>query len=189
VIHAALVSKGGQGILIAGQTGAGKSTTALACLAAGFDCLGDDEVGLKPGEDGYVGYSLYNSTRLRSGSERLIEPAEDLPATRRDPDTGKMLYFLSEIAPRSIPSRATIRAAVFPRVAERRACNIRSISPREALMRLGATSLFSPLGFGERAFPRLKRLFASVPAYELELGRDWSTAPVCLERVVTEVGG
>lgn len=187
VIHAALVSKNGHGILVGGHTGTGKSTTALACLAVGFDCLGDDEVGLKRVEGGYVGYSLYNSTRVRAGSEKLIVGGDDLPAAERDPDTGKKLYFLSEIAPRSMPLRSAIRGAVFPRIVDRRSCDIRSISPRQALMRLGATSLFTPLGFGERAFVRLKGLFASLSTYELELGHDWSTAPACLDQVLAEV--
>ncbi len=188
VIHAAAVARNGSGVLIGGFSGAGKSTTALACLAAGFDCLGDDEVGLQEDEVGsFVAHSIYNSVRLRPGGEQPIDLSRDLAAARRDPETGKSLHFLSEIAARPIPTRAAIRAAVFPRIVNQRPCSIVPISPRAALMRLGAASLFGPLGFGERAFGRLKHLFAGVPAYELQLGRDWATAPDCIDRVLAEV--
>lgn len=44
LLHAAALSRDGQGILIAGATGTGKSTTALWLLRAGFEYLTDDLV-------------------------------------------------------------------------------------------------------------------------------------------------
>src|SRR5207237_110630 len=42
--HAAAVGNDGRGVLVVGPGRSGKSTTALACLAAGFDYAGDDYV-------------------------------------------------------------------------------------------------------------------------------------------------
>ena len=54
---------GGRGVLVAGNSGAGKSTTTLACLEAGLDYVGDDYVlvdaggahGAQPVRDGEAG--------------------------------------------------------------------------------------------------------------------------------------
>jgi ABC-type multidrug transport system fused ATPase/permease subunit len=59
VIHASLVSRDGQGVLFAGWSGSGKSTSSLACPHDGFDYLGEDFVGLQKLPDGFfVEYSL-----------------------------------------------------------------------------------------------------------------------------------
>ena len=49
-LHAAAVARAGRAALIVGNAGAGKSTTALACAAAGagFAFLGDDQIAMRP---------------------------------------------------------------------------------------------------------------------------------------------
>ena len=49
MVHAAGLGLSGKGLLIAGQSGAGKTTLALALLRAGFDFLADDTVFLTAG--------------------------------------------------------------------------------------------------------------------------------------------
>jgi hypothetical protein len=49
MVHAAGLGISGKGLLIAGQSGAGKTTLALALLRAGFDFLADDTVFLTGG--------------------------------------------------------------------------------------------------------------------------------------------
>ena len=59
VVHAALVARGDRGVLLPGRGGAGKTTSALTCLLAGFRYLGDDYVGLEGPVDGsFRGHSL-----------------------------------------------------------------------------------------------------------------------------------
>ena len=41
-LHAAAVGRDGNGVLLAGRGGAGKSTLALACVGSGFDYVSDD---------------------------------------------------------------------------------------------------------------------------------------------------
>ena len=48
LVHAGAVAIGNKAALFAGAGGAGKSTTSLACLNAGFQYLGDDFVAIEP---------------------------------------------------------------------------------------------------------------------------------------------
>ena len=52
MVHAAGLAVAGKGLLVAGQSGAGKTTLALALLRAGFDFLADDTVFLSLGKSG-----------------------------------------------------------------------------------------------------------------------------------------
>ena len=104
VIHAALVSKDGKGVLFAGRGGAGKTTSALACVEAGFGYLGDDYIGLEACEDGtFAGHSLYSATWLMADHfvrfPRLIRHA--LYPER--PEQEKTLVLLSQVVPRRFP--------------------------------------------------------------------------------------
>lgn len=51
-LHAACLSDGDAGVLVAGPTGSGKSTLTLALLEAGLDFLGDDLVFLRDSDEG-----------------------------------------------------------------------------------------------------------------------------------------
>lgn len=185
VIHAGLVAQGDRGVLVGGATGTGKSTTVLTCVAGGFDYLGDDEVGLERENDAYVGHSLYGSARLHHGpfspalSAAATPPAVDVP-----PDE-KPLLFVSELAPARMRARVRIRAVALPSITTNPRTRVRRVSAGEGLLRLGATSLFSALGLGERVFDRLQRLVDVVPCYVLELGRDASTVQ-CIEQILAE---
>src|SRR4051812_11787740 len=47
-LHAACVGREGRGVLLMGESGAGKSTVALLCLLAGFEFLSEDSVFVEP---------------------------------------------------------------------------------------------------------------------------------------------
>lgn len=63
LIHAAALSSDGRGVLITGQGGTGKSSTALACLQAGMGYVGDDYVLLSRQPELRV-HSLYRTAKL-----------------------------------------------------------------------------------------------------------------------------
>ena len=187
VIHAGLVATGGYGALIGGRTGAGKSTTALSCLAAGFDYLGDDEIGLERCADGsYIGHSLYNSVR----PPRAL-PGEPSVRCASPPslETEKPLLFVAELEPQRVRRRVPLRALVLPRIAATPESRLQPLSRGEALLRLSATALFTPLGLGARAFDRLTHFIASVRFSSLELGRDAASIHRCVERALSEASG
>lgn len=63
LVHAAAFGIDGRGVLLTGRGGTGKSTTALACLADGFEFVGDDYVVLTDG-DAPAAHTLYRTAKI-----------------------------------------------------------------------------------------------------------------------------
>jgi hypothetical protein len=178
VIHAALVSKNGQGVLLAGKGGTGKSTSALACLEAGFDYLGDDYIGLEASEDGsFQGHSIYSATWLMA--DHLLRFPRLIPHAiyPQRPDQEKTLAFLSQAFPRQLSCRARIRALVLPRINTDAPAQIRPASKGEALFALAPSSILLRPISGPETLNKLACLTQQVPRYWLEWGNDLSAVP------------
>ncbi|MGE0489842.1 MAG: hypothetical protein AB7S38_11605 [Vulcanimicrobiota bacterium] len=145
VLHAALLSSQGRGVLLAGPRGAGKSTTALACHAHGWTFLAEDKVIYDAASN--HGYSLYCS---------LFEPRPEGP---------KQLRFLDQ----RVAAQAPIELMALPQVAGQ--TRLARLRKSQALLRLAPNSLFQgQLNQGRTAFTGLTSLVETVPTYLFELG-------------------
>lgn len=184
IVHAGLVARGDHGVLIGGHAGSGKSTTALTCLANGFDYLGDDEVGLEWKGGAYVGHSVYGSARLQRGPFNLFCRDGQPELTAGKSSDEKPLHFAVDLAPQRLRTNVRVCSVALPHITSNRRSHVRRVSAGEALLRLGATSLFNALGLGERVFERLHNLVESVPCYSLELGRDAASTVRCVEQIL-----
>lgn len=175
VVHAALVSKNGKGILFAGKGGTGKSTVALACVEAGFDYLGDDYIGLEACEDGtFLGHSLYSATWLMADHfvrfPRLIRHA----IYPERPEQEKTLALLSPAFPQQLCRVAPISALVLPRITANPPARIRPASKAEALFALAPSSILLRPSSGASTLNKLGRLAEQVPCYWLDLEHNLS---------------
>ena len=178
VIHAALISKNGEGVLVGGKGGAGKSTVALACLEAGFDYLGDDYIGLEACDPStFIGHSLYSVTWLMADHltrfPRLI-PHAIYPER---PEQEKTLVPLSQVFSGRLLSCARIRALVLPRITGNSSTHLRSASKGDALFALAPSSILLRPGLGATTLDKLACLSERVPCYWLELGRNLEDFP------------
>jgi hypothetical protein len=187
VVHAGLVARRGRGVLVGGASGAGKSTTALACLQAGFEFLGDDQCGLEALEDGsFLGHSVYGGARVEphhmAHFPRLRTPTGLDHAMHDD----KLLLFPAEVLPSQLARTSAISAIVLPRVVAAEHSRARRASKGDALLRLAPTSLFTAFGAGARGFERMGQLVERVPCFWLELGRDVAEIPECVDAVLDE---
>jgi hypothetical protein len=179
VVHAALVSKGGRGVLLPGRGGAGKSTSALACLLEGFRYLGDDYVGLERlGNGSFSGYSLYNSTWLEP--DHLLRFPPLVPHAIRGVLSWerKRLIHLAEIFPEGMAHSAPIRLLALPQVVHRSTTRSRVASRAEAVLAMAPTSIFELTPrVGAEGFERLAALATRLPAHWLELGERLPEIP------------
>lgn len=189
LVHAALVSSRGRGVILPGRGGAGKSTSALACLLAGFEYLGDDYIGLEPNADGsFAGHSLYDSTWL--DPEHLLR----FPSLVPHAITGviswerKRLVHLSSLFRGRLARCAPIRLLALPRVAGA-ATRTRRASRAEALLAVAPTSVFELTPrVGAPGVQRLAALVSRLPTYWLELGEDLDEIPHRVEALLDELG-
>ena len=82
-LHAACVGRGGRGILLMGESGAGKSTVTLQCLLRGFEILAEDSVFIAPRK--LLATGVANFLHVRSDSLRWLELPRDAAAIRKSP--------------------------------------------------------------------------------------------------------
>jgi hypothetical protein len=188
VIHAGLVARHGQAVLVGGPKGAGKSTTTMACLRLGYDVLGDDQVGLQQLADGsFVGHSLYSGARLQSGHARNFPHLGPMAGRDRQDWGEKLLIPLSELMPGRLARAASVRAIALPRIITSSAqSRIRRASTGEALRRLAPSSLFTAFGAGRSGLERLGRLVQRVPSYWLEIGSDIDDIPLAVDALLDD---
>jgi hypothetical protein len=185
VIHAALVSKNGKGVLFGGKGGVGKSTVALACVEGGFDYLGDDYIGLEACEDDrFVGHSLYSTTWLMADHlprfPRLIGHALSPERPREE----KTLALLSEVFPGQLSRSAPICALVLPRIVAASSIQIKPATRAEALFALAPSSIVHRPHSGAATLNKLTRLAEQVPCYWLELTEDLDEIPQHVMQVI-----
>ncbi|MCM3875655.1 MAG: hypothetical protein NEA02_04475, partial [Thermoanaerobaculia bacterium] len=162
LVHAAAVGCGGQAVLLAGPGGSGKSTTALACLAAGLDHVADDYA-LVTGVSSPVVHALYATAKLNADSlARLPRFAGAVLNPERDPEE-KALLGLGPAAGIRQAENAALRAIVVPRVRPG-APALTPILAGEVLRALAPSSIFQMASAGAPTFASLGALVKAVPA-------------------------
>ncbi len=171
LVHAASVCTGGKGALIVGRGGSGKSTTALSCVHAGLDYIGDDYCVARLGASPEL-LSLYSSAKL--SPQTLGRFSRDLPRTQRLPGSSdrKQVLFLHGAPSVCIQKRASMQAILLPRVTHQEESTLKPVSPIAALTALAPSTVFQLPGAGEEAFRFMADLVRHAPAYQLNLSSN-----------------
>jgi hypothetical protein len=189
-LHAGLVGRKGDGILLGGPGGSGKSTTALSCLQAGMAYLSDDYVVVDPNPGGFpICHSVYCSAHVEAAHlerfPRLRPYAIPGTLTRED----KSLLLLSELPGAVLGASVRLRAIVFPQVVDAPITRYRPATRAQALLRLAPSSL-GLLPFPDTlasGFETLSTLVDRVPVYWLDLGRDLEQIPQAVDSLFDQV--
>lgn len=174
--HAAAVGSVSGGILVGGKGGSGKSTTLLACLAAGLGWAGDDYVLLESAEAS-AAHTIYSAAKLEHDHLRRTLPQLPPALSRRGRGAGdKTLLFLNELYPHQSVSRFPVRAVVLPRVTGG-VSRLVSVSPKAGIAAIAPSTLFQLRWAGQEDFKQIAAVVGSVPNYSLELGSDPAAVP------------
>lgn len=173
LVHAAALGTEAGGVLLVGKGGAGKSTTALACLQSALSYAGDDYhlIALDPVP---FAFNLYNTAKVEAARLGDFEHLRDAVANPDDLPAEKALVFLHEYAPEKISPGFPIRAVLVPRVTGRRETSVRPASPATALAALAPSTLFQLRERDGNSLALMAELLRRVPSYSLELGTDLS---------------
>jgi hypothetical protein len=186
LIHAALVSHEDEGILLVGPSGAGKTTTSLGCLVAGFRYLADDLAGLEILADGTPwGYSVYGSAVVDEQTFRHIPSLREDFVPRTYSHEGKQLVLLSQCDSGELASKTGIRLVVLIRVSDTDCTRVRTATKAESLLAMARSTLpGGVLSPGRRGFEMLASLSDAVPSFRLELGPDAEDVPSRLLKIL-----
>lgn len=181
-VHGATaVDPRGRGWLLAGNSRAGKSTTAALFAARGWAVGTDDIAFLADGPSGRVQVHAFRSRlALRPGGEELLARTGGLPLAGR----GKVGFWPEELGGGWV---ATIEPSLllFTRIGAG-ATAVHPVGASEILAQLVRWSAWVVLepALAQEHLDLLSRLGAQVRAYRVDLGRDLFEDPTLLERLI-----
>jgi hypothetical protein len=176
LVHAFGAALAGRGVLLVGGVGAGKTTTGISLLEAGWKLLSNDSPAIAAGGLllSYPGQlSAYPDSYRRFESTATLG---DRSLPRR-----KIAVQAETVWPDVWCAEASAGAIVFPAVGRDRAHRLHPVDPPEALRRLLPHAIEQ---WDRPMIPRhlevLRELVESAPAFDLRLGSAVATLPAVL---------
>jgi hypothetical protein len=190
LVHAALVSYNGDGILLVGPSGAGKTTSSLSCMTAGFRYLAEDLAGLEILGDGAPwGHSVYGSALVDEETLRRLPTLREHAIAGRYSHEEKQLVLISQVNPAELMSNTRIRVVALVRLAEENRTRVRPATKGESLLAMVRSALQrGVLSPGRRGFELLGCLSEDVPSFWLEVGPDLKDVPRFLRALLRGSG-
>lgn len=186
LIHAGAVGLDDGAVLIVGKTGAGKSTTTLACLTAGLRYLADDRclLGLEPTPRVYC---IYDSAKLHSAQMTRFPQLLAAVSNQHETDWEKALVHVNAFAPQQIAPCLPIRALLLAKVAGTTATTLAPVS-RMALLRdfVTSTLVYQPGAVGPEV-EMMAALVRQVPCYQINLGSDFARIPPVIAQAIQQL--
>ena len=162
-VHGGAVGLSEAGVLLVGRGGSGKSTTALACLAAGLRYAGDDFVAVSTRPEPHV-HSLYGSGKVEPNH---LQRFPELVKAVSNPEPGpreKSIVFVEHVHPGAAIAGFPLHAVVVPRVVARSPeTRLVPTSGAAALAALAPSTVFLLYPSTPQTFAELAALVRSVP--------------------------
>ncbi len=188
LIHASAIGQNGRAVLIAGQSGVGKTTTMLTCVAAGFQFLGDDTTLLRYTSDGAVDVIALLSTLDVTDKTAAWFPELTPHLSPSRSHTGKRQIILSEAYPSSAAIRGQVSAILTPEITDQARTTLAPASKASLLSDL----LFFSVDLQDVTLTRqhvefLAQAVEQIPVYRLLLGSDRPQIPPLLSQLLSEL--
>ena len=174
--HAAVVGTPAGGVLLAGRGGAGKSTTAMVCVDAGWRYVADDycvlDASVHP-----TAHALYGTAKISPWAlDRLPRLAR---AERSQRDDGKIVLEVGKSLPGLLAASLPLRAVVIPSVAGVTGA-LQPMSAAAGARALAPSTLFQLPGARQSSLGTIAAILRRVPVFGLEVGPDLDAIPGAL---------
>ncbi len=176
IVHAAAVGAKTGGVLLIGNTGAGKSTTALSCLSddarTALYFLSDDKclVRLDPAPQAFAAFS---SGKIKADMlARLPQFQDKLQGWDDGYKANKGLIFLHPDYAKRLITTFPIKALVLPRVAGQAEASIRPVAAGDAFRTFGPSTVIWLPGAEADNYRITAALVRQLPCYQLDLALE-----------------
>jgi hypothetical protein len=186
-LHGACVGVGGRGLLLIGDSGAGKSTASLHCLLRGMDFLTEDSVFVAP--DRMLATGIANFLHIRCDSLHSL-PAASAALIRRSPvirrRSGVEKFEVDLRRPEFRLAARPLKVAGVVFLSPQRARHgvlLTRLRGREAVARLQKTQ---PYSASQPGWPTFRKQIAAAPAFELRRGSHPAEAADALQALLAD---
>jgi len=184
-IHAAAVGNQNWAILIGGDSGVGKSTTAMSCLEFGMEYLGDDVCAISLQNNTPEVFSVYSSAKIMTKAANqfsFLKPYQSNLSTHAGTPLEKQVYFLEKMNQRS-SNRRSIKALVMPSF-DTPSPLLEPFSPARAARILSASTSSLIPGSNALYLSLAAQLTRSVPVLQLNLSAQFDKNCRCIESLL-----
>ncbi len=186
MLHAAGLCLDGKGLLVAGASGAGKTTLAITLLRAGFGFLGDDTTFLSPSPQGLHALAFPDEIDVTDDTAGYFPELRGLarnPPLPRGPKHSVDFVRLYEATPtwRCVPS-----VLVFPRAVSAHMNVLSPMSKDEALIELLCNVLRTDLRAAQAHLDALAALVKQCRCFRLHASRDFEALPTLFRNVLNQ---
>jgi len=187
-LHGAAVGDENGGLLLPGKGGAGKSTSALACVVHGMRYAGDNYVvaGLHPQP---TVFNLYQTATItvENLSRRFPHLEDTIGGYTGAAGRDKAILHLAGAYPDRIAHDLPIRAIVIPKIADVTTPRFHRADERQALTALVPSVVRQLTAVRQRDTDVMVELARNVPAFVVELGPDVDRIPEVLRDLLAKV--
>ena len=182
MLHAACVGAEGQGVLIAGDGGAGKSGTTLAAVSLGLTTVGDDYVRIARGAETVARPVFRTLKQDRAGLVRNgFGEHQNAGVTNH---AGKQVISIDMLAPGALVEELRIVAIAVPRVAGGAATSFGPASKTAAFRALAPSNLARAAQGGGRMIAAISELVRDFPCFDLKLSEDPASTAHALRQII-----
>lgn len=181
--HAAAVGYSHGGVLLTGKSGAGKSTTSLACMQAGMKYISEDYCLLSDLPELWA-YSVYNSAKIGAKTLQWFPELETQIENRARAKEDKAFLFHHKFQPEKILPKCPLKALLTLQIGVTKESWLEPIAPDSAVAALSISTMWQLTHTGPTVFKHLKRVAENLPCYLLHLGSDLTQAPKLIEKLL-----
>lgn len=186
LIHGAALARDGEGILIPGFTGGGKTTLSLSLARKGFQFLSDDRPFLRERKGGFDLLAFPEDIDVTDQTISFYPEIDGLPSHYFKTGSRKKRFRIEEVYPGSILRACHPKILLFPKIVTEEKSRLEPIHRIEAIERLlPHTLLVFEQGIARKQFHLLCRMIEEMDCYLLHFGKD----VLDVHRLVEEVMG
>lgn len=183
MLHAAGLAEGGAGVLIAGESGAGKSTSALSLLRAGFAFLGDDTVFLRGRNGVWEACAFPEEMDLTEQTIKFFPELERLKSLQLQTGHTKHSVRARDLISHETAWQCLPKVLLFPQVKAVGKSELAEMTKQEALLRLMNSVLRTEPVMTQMHLDAVAGIVAQCQCYRLLAGRDFDALPALVRGV------
>ena len=188
IVHAGVIANNEFGVLLTGDSGAGKTTTTLHAVLNGYRYLSEDYCILSWDQNRFTAHSLYNAIKLTDKSNfDIASQFNHDPIVISAGEKVKKAFFLSKHPHAVIAKKTPIRAIVSLKITTNTSCDLKKDELKNAIKSLAFSTIGQNPIYANQAIKNFYEFSKKVPLFQLCLSRQLEKNTSAIGRLFDEL--